>query len=250
MMPYLSICIPTYRGAKRLERLLASMNVRDVELLVGDDGSPESDARDIVEVVDRFVAATPRIIARVLRTETNRGAVTVLHELTALATGASILQLDDDVLVPEDFFETASLLLAIENIGVLSWRSCGINPGQSLKPAVGMLQPATELAGYCMAYNRDVHEKVGGIDSRFKMYCSDSDFALRVALAGHPCYRVWWPLVPHEEHGVYKDAGNTDFSRDREAVARQDLQAFVDKWGATGAEMEKRALKQLVGESA
>ena len=45
MTPYLSICIPTYRGAKRLERLLASMPAgawaeASVEFLVYDATDP------------------------------------------------------------------------------------------------------------------------------------------------------------------------------------------------------------------
>lgn len=253
--PFLSICIPTYRGAKRLEHLLASMPAGDwatgsVEILIYDDGSPQRDGNEIAAAFDRFRSAHGgRVAGRLLRCDTNRGAVYALRELTAQATGQNILQLDDDVFLPEGFFGVLQSLLEIPNIGCLSWRSCGIQPGQSLKPTVGMLQPATEIAGYCMAYPRAVHAEVGGVDARFKMYCSDSDFALRVALAGHPCYRVWWPLVPHEEHGVYKDADNAEMTRGREEVAGNDLQAFKDKWGASGAEMEKRALAQLAGET-
>jgi GT2 family glycosyltransferase len=254
--PYLSICIPTYRGAKRLERLLASMPAggwaeASVEILVWDDGSPEADSMDLSDVLTRFEDGPgERLNVRLFRDDANRGAVHALRELTGVAVGEVVLQLDDDVVMPEGFFDTLQSLLRIPNIGVLSWRSCGLNPGQSSAPSVGMLQLATELAGYCMAYRREVHQKVGGIDPRFKMYCSDSDFTLRVAFAGHPCYRVWWPLVPHEEHGVYKDPANEELRQKREVAAQADSQAFLDKWGTSGPEMEKRALRQLVGETA
>jgi hypothetical protein len=104
-----------------------------------------------------------------------------------------------------------------------------------------MLQPATELAGYCMAYRRAVYDEVGGIDTRYQFYCSDSDFALRVAQAGHPCYRVWWPLVPHLEHSSVSDPAA------RTAMGTRDLAAFKAKWGAPGAEMEERAIAGFVG---
>ena len=55
--------------------------------------------------------------------------------------------------------------------------------------------------------------------------------------------------MPHEEHGVYKDPANEELRRKRDEATAHDAQAFMDKWGASGAEMEKRALRQLVGES-
>jgi GT2 family glycosyltransferase len=242
----LSICIPTYRGAFRLARLLATLPSNlDAELLVCDDGSPEPDAQDIADVV----AASP-LPSRVLSGSGNRGAVAALRDLTQAATGRKILQLDDDVIIPEGFFEVMDVLLGLPNVGVLSWRACGmvtghLEPGQSELPRLGFVEPATELAGYCMAYRRSVLEEVGGIDTRYKMYCSDSDFTLRVMLAGHPCYRVWWPLVPHEEHGVYKDPDNATLRLTRDRVTPEDAAAFLSKWGAMGPEMESRALARL-----
>ena len=230
----LSICVPCHRGAPRLETLIASLPISDpdLELLVYDDGSPQADANAIA----RVFSAAPIARKRLLRNERNRGPVAALRDVVAAASGDSVLQLDDDVTLPPTFLGTLRALLAIDNIGVLSWRSEGSNPGQSKIPRAGMLQPATEIAGYCMAYRRAVYDKVGGIDTGFQFYCSDSDFALRVALAGHPCYRVWWPLVPHAEHSSGSDPAA------RQAMTSRDLAAFERKWNATGAEMEKRAL--------
>jgi hypothetical protein len=52
---------------------------------------------------------------------------------------------------------------------------------------------------------------------------------------------VWWPLVPHEEHGAFRDA--PELNRNETAV--RDLAAFRDKWGCDGAEMEAKALAKL-----
>lgn len=236
----LSIVIPTYRGAARLARLLPTINANDnadVELLVADDGSPGNEGEAIKEVV----AKSPITRKRTLRFDENCGMVAVMKLLLEEARGELVLQLDDDVLVPAGLITTMSHLLEqIPNVGVLSWRSLGRNPGQSRKSAVGFLEPATQLAGYCMAYRRSVYDEVGGVDTRFRMYCSDSDFALRVCMAGHPCYRVWWPLVPHEEHAAFSGG---DF--DRGGIAARDLAAFQAKWGNTGEEMEKKALSKL-----
>jgi GT2 family glycosyltransferase len=259
----ISICIPCYCGAARLARLLQSLKAvdpvgpycpapNDLELLVYDDGSPSEAAEEIARVFDAFPAVTASIRKkRLIRGEQNLGAVGALREITRVAaseprgwsaasgTSSCILQLDDDVVLPFGFFGTLRELLAIPNVGVLSWRSEGTRPGQSRRPVQGMLQPATELSGYCMAYRCDVSDEVGGIDTRYKFACSDSDFALRVALAGHPCYRVWWPLVLHAEHGSMGDPAV------RAETARQDVAAFFAKWGASGQEMERRALARL-----
>jgi GT2 family glycosyltransferase len=233
-----SICIPTYRGAARLARLFESLPRNlDAEVLVWDDGSPPQDA----SAIERVVPAN----AQVRHSLRNRGAVAALEEMASLAAGRFILQLDDDVRLPPGFFEAARQLLALPNIGVLSWRSCGIDED---RPGVaGLLEPATELAGYCMTYPTELRDAIGGIDTRYKMYCSDSDFTLRAMMSGRPCYRVGWPLVPHEEHGVYKDPDNEGLRRTRDEVAPLDMKAFVDKWGADGQEMQRRAIARLMG---
>lgn len=249
-MGMISICIPCYRGADRLDSLLHSLalnndlDLEDFEVIVYDDGSPDEDAAAIKKVTGLYTEkyeSSPPFNVRHIRGEKNLGAVGALREAVSYAQGNMILQLDDDVLIPEDLLGTVEDLLSIPNIGALSWRSFGTKPGQSTMSAVGFLEPATEIAGYCLAYRKEVSDEVGGIDTRFKFYCSDSDFALRVALAGHPCYRVWWPLVPHAEHGSIDDVT-------RHQIAAMDLEAFRLKWGASGQEMERKALAKFRGE--
>ena len=94
-----------------------------------------------------------------------------------------------------------------------------------------------------MAFKAGACRAVGGVDTRFKHYCADSDLALRLTLSGRPSYRVWWPLVPHEEHGAFQKTPGA-----REAAAQRDLQLFYEKWGHTGPEMERIALAKLESE--
>ncbi len=239
-----SLVVPTYRGAERLSRLLASLPgagaLRDMELLVGDDGSPPDDARAIAQAVESFDFFHDR---RVLRNESNAGPVATLARLIFRTHGHTVLQLDDDVTLPGEFFHTMLRLLNLPGMGVLSWRSQGMGPGQSVHPVPGYLEPATELAGYCMAYKRERYEEVQGVDERYRYYCSDSDFALRVCLAGRPCYRVHWPLVPHEEHGAVK--ASPEIAARRQEWVDRDLGAFRRKWGGTGPEMQAKALAAL-----
>jgi len=232
----ISVCVPTFRGGDRLRKLLFTLP-EDIQLIVGDDASGEEASGTIkAAVYTRWISGGCLLEV----SPTNRGVVQTMRSLIGLATGEIILQLDDDVVIPEGFFETLRSLMGLPNVGVLAWRSKGTRPGQSTDPVPGFLQPATQLASYCMAFRRDVYEAVGGYDTRFRMYCGDSDLALRVCLSGRPCYRVWWPLVPHEEHASFSER-----ETDRLAIARADLAAFHEKWGAMGDEMEKRALAKL-----
>lgn len=251
--PRLSIVIPTYRGAHRLRRLFQSfveseMPRDDVEILVGDDGSPQEDAiairQECTDLYNRY-----HVSIRHLRAASNAGPVAMLRKLVdETATYDTVLQLDDDVRIPSetgtfDFWHTLNHLMSLPNIGCVSWRSQGHGAGQSQKPKPALLELATEIAGYCYAYPKRVYNLVGGIDTRFRVYCSDSDFALRAMLAGHPCYRVWWPLVPHDEHMSSKE--NPNIAKVEKASQSADTALFFEKWGATGKEMEARAIEHL-----
>ena len=241
----ISIIVATYRGAERLGRLLPTIvgpEAKDLEVIVFDDGSPEVDAQAIRDATTATHRGWHGTLVT-LRCELNRGYAACVRDGVTASTGEVVLLLDDDVRLPPGFFWTLRALMAsVPNVGVLSWRSEGKNPGQSQVALQGYLEPATQIASYCYAFRRSVWDELGGFDTRFKFYCIDSDFALRAMLAGHPCYRVWWPLVPHDEHGGAVDT--VDFSRGE--VGRVDTGAFVAKWGADGNEMERRALAALL----
>lgn len=238
----ISICIPTYRGADRLKRLFDSLSgwncMPGLEVLIGDDGSPPDDARATEQVCSEQL---PHLRTRACLFGENRGCVRVQSELVASSRGDVVLLFDDDALFTKGLLDTVKQLTLIPHIGVLSWRSFGDSPGQSKKAIRGYLQPATQLASYCMAFTRTVYDRIGGLDTRFRHYCADSDFALRATLAGYPSYRVWWPLVPHEEHAAFLASPELDM----DGNAARDVAAFNAKWGADGAEMERRALAEL-----
>ena len=137
------------------------------------------------------------------------------------------------------------LVASLPGAGALSWRSLGPHEAYDSRRAIpGFLEPATHLAGYCMAFRRSVYDEVGGIDTRFRAVCGDSDLALRMTLAGHPSYRVWWPLVPHEGGASSKDSMALERPS---AGAARDLALWAEKWdGKSGPEMEKLALERLI----
>jgi GT2 family glycosyltransferase len=254
-----SVVIASYRGASRLARLLPTIRQDEeaMDILVFDDGSPVEDSiamsvavfGDSPEARTELSRGEMRCATRygggvaMLRESTNRGYAHCVRDAVAATNGEIVLLLDDDTLIPPGFLRTLrDLYETMPGTGVLAWRSFGKNPGQSQRAVPGMLQLATQLASYCYAFPRAVWDEVGGFDTRYRFYCIDSDFAVRVTMAGHPCYRVWWPLVPHEEHGGEVDT----VSFDRGEIGRKDSALFEEKWGASGDEMESRALASLL----
>lgn len=230
-----TICTPTFRGAARVVRMLQSTVQPYVDrVIVLDDGSPQED----FDALSREFPVKSGYFLR--RSSENKGIVASYNELVRMAETTEIILLDDDAQLPLGFTAIARQLLALPNIGVLSWRSYGEKPGQSKTSREGFLEPATQLAGYCMAFRKSLWEELGGFDERFHHYCGDSDFALRATLAGHPSYRVWWPLVPHDEHQAF-----VENNLDRFGYVRKDLAAWQEKWSCDGVECEKTALKRL-----
>lgn len=237
----LSVCIPTYctgeRARVRLVRCIESVTKEfpTADVVVCDDASPLHLSWDLR--------------ARCIVHTENKGPYAAMASAVGFANGTQILILDDDVVLPIGFRKVFHQLVALPNIGVLSWKSAHLKTGLAETVGIGdtrgvpgLLEPATELASYCMAFNRSLWDELGGLDTaRFRCYCADSDFCLRATLAGHPCYRVHWPLVPHEEHQTLNEQVLPGTGKQ----GSEDLAAFKAKWKHDGATCETLALGRL-----
>ena len=84
MVPIISICIPTYNGARYLEACLdsvVSQTCKNIEILAVDDGSIDA----TVEILERYAANDQRI--RLVRNEHNLGLVGNWNHCIELAQG-------------------------------------------------------------------------------------------------------------------------------------------------------------------
>ncbi|MBI3344759.1 MAG: glycosyltransferase family 2 protein [Gammaproteobacteria bacterium] len=97
-MPIVSICIPTYNGARYLESCLDSVlsqTYKDIEILLVDDGSTDA----TFEILERYAASDQRI--RLARNEQNRGLVDNWNHCIELAHGEWIkFVFQDDLIAP------------------------------------------------------------------------------------------------------------------------------------------------------
>lgn len=98
-MTKVSICIPTYNGAKYLEACLDSVlsqTYKDIEILAVDDGSTDA----TFEILGRYAASDERI--RLVRNENNLGLVGNWNHCIELAKGEWIkFVFQDDWIEPE-----------------------------------------------------------------------------------------------------------------------------------------------------
>ncbi|MGY1720107.1 glycosyltransferase [Blastococcus sp. SYSU DS0552] len=97
--PLVSVLVPTYNGERFLRRALESaltQTYRDIEVIVGDDGSVDGTA----EILAAVEASDPRV--RVVRREQNVGAFDNTAGLVGEARGEYVKYLlHDDLLAPE-----------------------------------------------------------------------------------------------------------------------------------------------------
>ena len=98
----ISICIPTYNGARYLEACLDSVlnqTYKDIEILVVDDGSTDA----TFEILERYAASDERI--RLVRNENNLGLVGNWNHCIELAKGEWIKFVFQDDLIAQNCLE-------------------------------------------------------------------------------------------------------------------------------------------------
>ena len=157
MPPSVSIAIPTFNRAVRLERALQSalgQTHRDLEVVVSDNASTDATA----ELLCGYAARDDRL--RVVRQPENRGMVANLGAALALTTGEHVMLLaDDDRLAPR-CVEAAPAALADDAglagaLGQVTYVRAGA-PIQAGRPAsLPQPWPAQRVRAYFAAVDRD-----------------------------------------------------------------------------------------------
>lgn len=169
------------------------------------------------------------------------------------------LLLDSDVFLPEYFFRHAWQIMDMgkEFIGVLSYKSIKAKlldgykltigesetynidafSGEYIKPEVD-----TQLATYCFMFEHKKFAEIGGFNSEYLAYYSDSDFCCKMAEAGYESFRIHFPKVFHIEHGTLLDPEN---KFDCDKLREHDLKVFMDYWEASPQQMQKYCKENL-----
>lgn len=185
--PRFSILTPVYDTPEHVlvecvESVLAQ-TCPDWELLLVDDASPSG---HVAGVLDRFVAADPRI--RGLRRPANGGIVAATNDALTVATGEFVALLDhDDLLAPTALAELAAMIDLADDVDVvytdedkIDERGIGFAYGAFRKPDWSPVRLTNQMyLGHLLTMRRSLVEEVGGFRPAYEG-SQDWDLALRV----------------------------------------------------------------------
>lgn len=251
-MKTVTLGITTYGGTHLLETCLSSVQksvfdcgYSNVDVVVVDDGSPKLEARKLRRISRKYGA-------KHFRGRRNLGNVARDNTIVEKSDGNIIVLLDNDVVIPDQWFRSILHFLSNNKCGVASYLSKKVTEEQVHEllhkrriTAIGggrVPERATELASYAYGFTRESYELVGGFDSEnFKYFTGDSDFCCRLAQHGLMSYRLLYPIVYHREHSTF----DTYLELQARERMKQDINNFVKKWGATSKEVEEKFLGEI-----
>jgi GT2 family glycosyltransferase len=221
-MTNLSVIIPTFNTAQMTLRccraVLASLPAES-EVIVADDGSTDGTA----ELLAREIPSV-----RIVRLESNSGFAPAANRGVTASRGKIILLLNSDAIADADALTAFLAAFAADpKLGIAGAQL--LNPDRTpqwsggaaptLPWMIGVVSGAGHLAhlvrsngrerrevdwvsGAAMAFRREVWEKAGPLDERFRFYCQDIQLCLRARDAG-------WRVSVIEDARVVHAIGGT-----------------------------------------
>lgn len=199
--------IPTYNGSNRVKLLLSSIHnytgqeeMRDVEIVVCDDGTPDFEEYDKLEEVCSHYQAS------LIRHSENRGISVSWNDLARFQSCDLVILLNDDIQIChpawlkclEYFFENN------ENIGHISFPTFNLDPRTALPRPEQTIPDITikpwlswTPGGQAFAFKRTVFDKVNGFWESLKSFYEETDFGYKTAYKGYLSYVLSFPVVFH-----------------------------------------------------
>lgn len=242
-----SVVVVTFNGLPFTKLCLTSLIEQtaypNYELIVVDNASTDGTPRYLEALARRFAHV------RVLRNAHNLGFAAANNQGLAMATGAVLILLNNDTIVPPGWMTRLVRHLDDPAIGLLgpeTNRTCNeaqITPtyrtfGEMVRfaRARGLDLDGEEfdlrmLAMFCTAMTRVVWEWIGPLDEQYAVgMFEDEDYALRVRAAG---FRVVCAQDVFVHHAYHASIGGLIERGDYAAVAAANRARFESKWGIT-----------------
>lgn len=232
-----------------LESLLETRGV-ELELILVDQGS--TDATPALLESFAGVAAGRGWPTRILRFETNRGAIVGRNEAMAVAAGSHFAFLDNDTQVRQRDW-AARLLARLEaepDLGIVSpklvfpwapypieFAGCEVTPGGRIlyrgrgeprdAPDFCLPRDCPCLISACWVFRRQLYDTLGGLDEVFSpVQFEDLDFCYRARAAGWRCAVEPGVEMYHWEHTTTAGSRQINF----QLVTLRNGRTFKQRW--------------------
>ena len=230
-----SIIIPTFNGRDLLKDCLYAIRQHTpepVEIIVVDNGSTDGTA-DICRQEKVTFISLPA----------NRGFPAACNAGLKLASGDTLLLLNNDVLVTRDWLKHLLACLHSEpEIGIVGPLTNYASGRQQItepfthvddmterfnRQDPASWQPTQRIVGLCFLFKRELLERIGFLDERYGQgHYEDDDYCYRARLAGYRLMIAGDVFVFHH--------GSSSFSRDGEhrvqELIERNRQQFIAKW--------------------
>lgn len=214
-MPTTSVIIPQYGQHQLTQRLISQIRrfeSPEVELIIVDDGNLDCDFFD--DRPDRKV--------RYFR-QSHRGVTAAWNAGAKLATGDTLVFLNNDVVVSESFLPR--LIEPLQQSAIAMTGARLRRESLSPKSHCGKF-PRQLLEGWCFAVHRGTFERLEGFDERFRLYFSDTDFQWRLLSLEEHAQLICVPQLPLQHLGH----ASTRSHPARLQLYEEDRQRFEEKW--------------------
>lgn len=231
----ITVGVATYKGKDRIGQTIKSVvqqSYPNYEFKIVEDGSKYDKS------IGYFAQFPKDKKCDVYYNPENRGIPFCYNKLVKSAGYGITLLLDDDVIVPFELLEAILFFFnANADVGCVGFKSISVDYSQfntlnSRYPLYSETtniippEPATELAGYCLAFRTHLAQKFQ-FSENYRIYRADSDFCCRLAHLGYWSYRLHYPFVWHMEHTALKENAELD----REEAIKSDTLTFIETWG-------------------
>jgi glycosyltransferase involved in cell wall biosynthesis len=214
-MPAVSVIVPAYNVARYIADTLESaiaQTMRDLEVVVVDDGSSDETASTVAQYVQR----DPRV--RLVR-KANGGLSSARNAALREARGDLIALLDgDDIWDPTFLEEQLAVFRARPDVSIVTGNALFLGssldgqpvrpvPDRRVEPALASILADEEAIFIMSVFRRPVYETVGGFDESMRSN-EDYDYWIRAALAGFTFARNDRPLGKYRRRADSLSAGD------------------------------------------
>lgn len=237
-MTHASIVIPTFNKLELLVRCVTSIRAHTGEpheIVVVDNGSTDDTVNWCRMQGDINLLALP----------TNEGFPSACNRGLRLASGDTLVLLNNDTVVSPNWLGNLTrALYSSLDVGIVGPLANTASGTQQTPQAYGNLaefagfaqafnapdpvkwRHTLRLVGLCMAFRRDMYDRIGELDERFSPgHYEDDDYCYRARLAGFRLLICGDTLLHHE--------GSASFGENPQEQALlvvRNYRLFMDKW--------------------